>query len=117
MKSTSKRTAKPLMSQLAISIIERVHSQNKPAGSHLAEQELADAFHVSRGPVHEALMSLERKGIVIFHPNRGFFSNAPQQRFTPPILKFRYPRKKSCITGLPSTVSRGSCTVTSRRRS
>jgi DNA-binding GntR family transcriptional regulator len=77
MKSTSKRTAKPLMSQLAISIIERIHSQNKPAGSHLAEQELADAFHVSRGPVHEALMSLERKGIVIFHANRGFFLKHP----------------------------------------
>jgi DNA-binding GntR family transcriptional regulator len=77
MKSTSERTAKPLMSRLAISIIERVHSQNKPAGSHLAEQEFADAFHVSRGPVHEALMSLERKGIVLFHPNRGFFLKRP----------------------------------------
>ncbi len=61
------------MSQLAISIIERVRSQDRPAGSHLAEQELADAFHVSRGPVHESLMVLERKGIVVFHPNRGFF--------------------------------------------
>ncbi len=77
MKRTSERAIKPLMSQLAISIIERVRSQGKPAGSHLAEQELADAFHVSRGPVHKALMSLERKGIVVFHSNRGFFLACP----------------------------------------
>jgi DNA-binding GntR family transcriptional regulator len=77
MKRTSGRAVKPLISQLTISIIERVRNQDKPAGSHLAEQELADAFHVSRGPVHEALMILERKGIVAFHPNRGFFLTRP----------------------------------------
>ncbi len=64
---------KPLMSQLAVRIVNHVRSQTMSAGTHLAEQGLADAFHVSRGPVREALTILEREGIVLFHPNRGFF--------------------------------------------
>lgn len=87
MKRTSERTVKPLISQLAIGIIERVRSQDKPAGSHLAEQELADAFHVSRGPVHEALMTLERKGIVVFHANRGFFLTHPAAEIPIPDIE------------------------------
>jgi DNA-binding GntR family transcriptional regulator len=86
MKILNEGAVKPLMSQLAIRIIERVRSQGKPGGSHLAEQELADAFHVSRGPVHDALMILARKGILVFHPNRGFFLTRPATEiYTPDI--------------------------------
>ena len=77
----------PLISQLAIGIIDRVRHEDKPAGSHLAEQELADAFHVSRGPVHEALMILERKGIVLFRPNRGFFLARPAAEIPIPDIE------------------------------
>jgi DNA-binding GntR family transcriptional regulator len=87
MKRTSGEAVKPLMSQLAIRIIERVRSQDKPAGSHLAEQKLADTFHVSRGPVHDALMILERKGIVVFHPNRGFFLTRPAAEIHTPDIE------------------------------
>ncbi|MHB9096282.1 MAG: GntR family transcriptional regulator [Syntrophales bacterium] len=77
---------KPLMSQLAVRIVEHVRSQDMPTGAHLAEQALADAFHVSRGPVREALTILEREGIVLFHPNRGFFLTRPAREIPAPDL-------------------------------
>ncbi|GAA5233246.1 GntR family transcriptional regulator [Verticiella sediminum] len=40
-------------------------------GERLPEQELADAFRVSRGPVREALRLLERRGLVSVVPRRG----------------------------------------------
>ena len=41
------------------------------AGARIQEQEVADAFRVSRGPVREALRILERDGLVQIHPRRG----------------------------------------------
>ncbi len=42
-------------------------------GSPLGEIELAERFGVSRGPVREALVTLEREYLVRSYPNRGFF--------------------------------------------
>jgi DNA-binding GntR family transcriptional regulator len=71
------RNIKPLILQLANRIVEHVRLQALPEGRHLAEQALADTFNVSRSPVREALMLLERDHIVTFHPNRGFFLALP----------------------------------------
>jgi DNA-binding GntR family transcriptional regulator len=40
-------------------------------GARIQEQELADQFQVSRGPVREALRILERDGLVRIHARRG----------------------------------------------
>lgn len=40
-------------------------------GEHLREERLAAALEVSRGPVREALLQLEREGLVLRRPNRG----------------------------------------------
>jgi DNA-binding GntR family transcriptional regulator len=40
-------------------------------GARIQEQELADQFHVSRGPVREALRILERDGLVQINARRG----------------------------------------------
>lgn len=40
-------------------------------GARIQEQELADQFKVSRGPVREALRILERDGLVQIHARRG----------------------------------------------
>jgi DNA-binding GntR family transcriptional regulator len=40
-------------------------------GARIQEQEVADQFQVSRGPVREALRILERDGLVRIHPRRG----------------------------------------------
>jgi DNA-binding GntR family transcriptional regulator len=40
-------------------------------GDHLGEMELAEKFEVSRSPVREALLALEKEGTVIITPNKG----------------------------------------------
>jgi DNA-binding GntR family transcriptional regulator len=42
-------------------------------GDHVNEKELALRFGISRGPVREALRSLDSSGLVEQVPNRGFF--------------------------------------------
>ncbi len=45
-------------------------------GERLVEQELAETFGVSRGPVREALRLLERRGLVEIQPRRGAYVRA-----------------------------------------
>src|SRR5262249_34702322 len=40
-------------------------------GDHLGEVELAERFEVSRSPVREAFLALEKEGTVIITPNKG----------------------------------------------
>jgi DNA-binding GntR family transcriptional regulator len=77
MKNERNRMIKPLISQLAVNIVEHLRSQTMAVGAHLVEQVLADMFHVSRSPIREALVLLQREGVVIFRPNRGFFLAHP----------------------------------------
>jgi DNA-binding GntR family transcriptional regulator len=77
MKKRQGTMVKPLISQLAIRIVEHMRDQTMPKGAHLVEQTLADQFNVSRSPVREALMILKREGNVVFHPHRGFFLALP----------------------------------------
>jgi DNA-binding GntR family transcriptional regulator len=44
-----------------------------PAGERVNELKLAAQLDVSRGPVREALRALERAGLLVAIPNRGFF--------------------------------------------
>ncbi len=62
-----------LQVRLAAQIIERVRQHGLPAGSHLKEQDLADAFRVSRTPIRLALGVLASMHLVENRPNRGFF--------------------------------------------
>ena len=62
-----------LPSRLATQIMERTRHLGLPAGAHLKEQELADAFRVSRTPVRMALNALADMDLVERSPNRGFF--------------------------------------------
>lgn len=47
-----------------------IHGGYEP-GARIQEQEVADQFQVSRGPVREALRILERDGLVRIHARRG----------------------------------------------
>lgn len=62
-----------LSRQLAQQIVGYIHRQNLQPGSHLAEQQIADAFNVSRSPVRRALAALEKIGVVEQAPHRGYF--------------------------------------------
>lgn len=57
--------------QLAVELARRIVRGTLEPGRRLGEQELSDEFHVSRGPVREALRVLEREGLVTLHPRRG----------------------------------------------
>jgi len=60
-----------------------------PPGSPLGEVELAQRFGVSRGPVREALIQLEKECLVRSYPNRGcFVAELSEQEFEE-ILRLR----------------------------
>ncbi len=46
-----------------------------PPGSRLIEQELAEQFEVSRGPIRDALRKLELLGLITLRPHRGAVVN------------------------------------------
>lgn len=57
--------------QIAGRLGDRILAGEMLPGSRIGEQELADEFSVSRGPVREALRILEREGLVTILPRRG----------------------------------------------
>jgi len=65
--------ASELNLRLARRIIDRARWNELPAGAHMAEQTLADAFAVSRSPVRGALRLLAERGFVDHVRNRGYF--------------------------------------------
>jgi DNA-binding GntR family transcriptional regulator len=63
-------------------ILEWMHAESLPAGSHLAAQALADRLRVSRSPINDALALLADKQLLRREPNRGYFL----ERALPPSL-------------------------------
>lgn len=61
---------------VADGVREAIMSGEYPPGSALGEVDLAERFGVSRGPVREALIQLEREYLVRSYPNRGVFVSA-----------------------------------------
>lgn len=57
--------------QIAGRIGDRILGGAMSPGDRIGEQELADEFVVSRGPIREALRILEREGLVTILPRRG----------------------------------------------
>jgi DNA-binding GntR family transcriptional regulator len=65
--------ATSLPAQLASQIVEQLRTTKRQAGEHLAEQDFADVFRVSRTPVREAFRILESMSVLEKRPNRGYF--------------------------------------------
>lgn len=57
--------------QVAAKVGDRIISGRLAPGARVGEQELADEFAISRGPVREAIRILEREGLVAVLPRRG----------------------------------------------
>jgi len=66
-----------LAERIAADIRCHARDADLPAGAHLAEQEMADRFLVSRSPVREALVLLEQQGLVERRRHRGSFLLRP----------------------------------------
>ena len=57
--------------QVAAQVGDRIIAGTLAPGARIGEQELADEFAISRGPVREAIRILEREGLVAVLPRRG----------------------------------------------
>ena len=60
-----------LPEQIAAAVGDRIIGGLIAPGARIVEQEVADEFETSRGPVREALRVLEREGLARIHPRRG----------------------------------------------
>ena len=65
--------ASALTRRISNEIVELIESHRLQPGTHLPAKALAEEFSVSRSPVQEALVLLERVGVVQSQKNRGFF--------------------------------------------
>jgi DNA-binding GntR family transcriptional regulator len=74
-----------VVEQVRTAIIE---GRLKPK-DHITEAILTEQLGVSRTPVREALILLEREGLVVFAPNRGSFVRAFNQRDIDEIFALR----------------------------
>ncbi len=64
--------AAPLLSDTVVDRLrEAILRGLFPPGNRLREEQLAEALGVSRGPIRNALLQLEREGMVVRRPNRG----------------------------------------------
>ena len=70
-------TGSRLADRLAREIIDMILMGKIDANEHLSTPKLADLFGVSRSPVREALLRLEKQGILLLQQNRGFFVRQP----------------------------------------
>jgi DNA-binding GntR family transcriptional regulator len=78
---TRRRTLLPLLpkpnplrtlpEQIADSLRQAILRGHLHSGAHLVETSVAEQMHTSRGPVRDALLLLERDGLVVKLPNRG----------------------------------------------
>lgn len=57
--------------QVAAKVGDRIIAGQLAPGERVGEQELADEFQISRGPVREAIRILEREGLIAILPRRG----------------------------------------------
>lgn len=62
-----------LASEIVARLTTAILSGQLGPGERLREEELAEAFGVSRGPLREAFLQLERQGLVVIRRNRGAY--------------------------------------------
>ena len=64
-------TYKTLAESVADAIRGKIMENRFTPGKRIVEQELADEFQTSRGPIREALRQLESEGMVVYVRNAG----------------------------------------------
>lgn len=77
-----------LSGSLAARIVDHIASEKLAPGTHIAAQELADRFSVSRSPINQALRLLYERGLVRHERNRGYrvgdIARLPERSMGPP---------------------------------
>src|SRR5580692_11517563 len=62
-----------LRTEVAKSLREAIFNQSLRPGDQVREIEMATKIGVSRGPLREALLILQKEGLIEIRPNRGAF--------------------------------------------
>lgn len=83
------RRGSTLSSIVAAEISKLIMAGEFPGGARLNEAELAARFGISRGPVREALRTIERDGLVVGIANRGVFVRMIDDRAASEIYDLR----------------------------
>src|SRR6187399_161826 len=65
--------ARTIPEQIANHVAVAIVNGEYRDGERIREQELAEMYGVSRGPVREAIRTLETHGLVILYPRRGAY--------------------------------------------
>src|SRR5215204_1551115 len=73
MRRDSRTGRREITKRLAARILGHIQSEDLGTGDHLAAQDLAGRFGVSRTPVNQALGLLHAKGVLRHEQNRGYF--------------------------------------------
>lgn len=69
--SQRKQLTLTLPEQIAAQLGDKIIAGEIPDGAHIPEQEVAERYQVSRGPIRDALRILEREGLVVLNPRKG----------------------------------------------
>ncbi len=83
------RRGSTLSSIVATELSKLIMAGEFPGGARLNEAELAARFGISRGPVREALRTIERDGLVVGIANRGVFVRTVDARAAAEIYDLR----------------------------
>ncbi|MBR0698069.1 GntR family transcriptional regulator [Bradyrhizobium lablabi] len=67
-------------------------------GDEMREQDLAERYAVSRQPVRDALLRLEREHLVTVHPRQGYRVNPISLSDARDLLRFRLALEPACVT-------------------
>ena len=63
----------PLAQRISIRLLEEIVAGTLDEGTHLATQQIAERYGVSRTPVRDALVELAQRGVLERRSNRGYF--------------------------------------------
>lgn len=69
--SQRKHLTLTLPEQIAAQLGDKIIAGEMRDGAHIPEQELAEHYQVSRGPIRDALRILEKEGLVVLNPRKG----------------------------------------------
>lgn len=72
-KQLARLPVRTLPEQIADDLGAGIARGERASGERLVEQEIADSYGVSRGPVREALRLLSQRGLAVIYPRRGAY--------------------------------------------
>ena len=96
----SEKMPTQLQIRMSHDILEYLCRQGMKAEDHVTEQELVNAFQVSRSPVRGALAYLATREILQQRPNRGYFLRVDSDELRPDSLDLPRTREEALLSSI-----------------